>query len=201
LTKRLVSAPCSGFVMAGGHSRRMGRDKALLPWGGGTLLAHALQRLRSVCTDVAILSGAHPRYLDAGAPVLADAVPDRGPLGGLVAALEHARHDVAVILAVDLPFLPPELLGDLLGRAQGVDAVVPFVGGRPHPLCAVYRRSCAAAARRRLDAGDLKMTSFWPDVRVREVGEADLAAFGDPALLFRNLNDPQDYEHGRADPA
>jgi molybdenum cofactor guanylyltransferase len=195
----VVQAPqvAAGFVLAGGHSRRMGRDKALLPWGGATLLEHALQRLRRVCAEVAILSGAEPRYLDAGAPVLADAAKGRGPLGGLVAALEHARHDLVLLLAVDVPFAPPELLRFLLEGAGDSDAVVPVVQERPQPLCAVYRRSCAAAARRRLEAGDLKMSRFWTDVRVRTVGEAELAAFGDPALLLRNLNTPQDYELGR----
>ena len=93
----VVQAPppvaAAGFVLAGGHSRRMGRDKARLPWGDVTLLDHALERLRRVCSDVAILPGAEPRYLDAGAPVLPDAARASGPLGGLVTALEQARHE------------------------------------------------------------------------------------------------------------
>jgi molybdopterin-guanine dinucleotide biosynthesis protein A len=199
----VVQAPAlaNGFVVAGGHSRRMGRDKALLPWGGATLLHHALDRLRRVCTDVAILCGAEPRYLDAGVPVLTDAARETGPLGGLVSALEHARHDRVLLLAVDVPFAPPELLRHLLESAGDEDAVVPIAEERPQPLCAVYRRSCAGPARRRLEAGDLKMTSFWPDVRVRQVSAAELAPFGDPALLLRNLNTPRDYQLNRPDRA
>jgi molybdopterin-guanine dinucleotide biosynthesis protein A len=195
----VVQAPevAEGFVLAGGHSRRMGRDKALLPWGAGTLLGHALERLRQVCAEVAVLSGTEPRYLDAGAPVLVDHVSERGPLGGLVTALDHARHDLVLLLAVDVPFATPELLRHLVECAGGADAVVPLAAERPQPLCAVYRRSCAAAARGRLEAGDLKMTSFWTDVRVRTVDEAELARFGDPALLLRNLNILQDYERSR----
>jgi molybdopterin-guanine dinucleotide biosynthesis protein A len=172
----------------------MGRDKALLPWGGATLLAHALARLRLVCAEVAVLAGAEPRYLDAGAPVLTDVAPAGGPLAGLVAALDHARHERVLLLAVDVPFAPPELLRHLLDGAVEADAVVPMADGLPQPLCAAYRRACAAAARRRLEAGERRMTSFWQDVRVREVSPAELAAFGDPSSLLRNLNTPQDYE-------
>lgn len=175
----------------------MGRDKALLPWGAGTLLDHALLRLREVCGEVAILSGPRPRYLDRGAPVLTDVAGGAGPLAGLVTALEHARTDLALLLAVDVPFAPPALLSDLVRRAVGWDAVVPVVAGRAQPLCAVYRRRCSEAARRRLASGELRMTSFWPDVRVLEVGEAELAAHGDPAALLRNLNTWKEYEAAR----
>lgn len=184
----------TGYVLAGGHSTRMGRDKATLPWDGGTLLSHALDRLRLVCGAVAISSGAAPRYEDAGAPLVLDDPSGAGPLGGLAAVLAHARTPLALVLAVDLPFVTPELLRFLLDSAGGADAVVPVTGDGPHPLCAVYRTSCLSPARKRLAAGEYKMTSFWPDVRVRQVGEGALTPFGEPAALLANLNSANDYE-------
>ncbi len=71
------------------------------------------------------------------------------------------------------------------------------MGGWPEPLCAVYRVTCLDAVQRRLEAGDRKMTSFWPDVRVRVVKEDELAAFGDPEQMFENLNTPEDYRRLR----
>lgn len=189
----------TGFAVAGGASRRMGRDKALLPWGASTLLDHALDRLRDACGTAVILSGDHPRYLDRGAPVVTDAASGAGPLGALVAALDRA--ELALMLAVDIPFAPVALLRHLVERAHGVDVVVPVAAGRDHPLCAVYRRSCAGHARSRLASGELRMTSFWPDVRVLRLPEAELAAFGDPAALLRNLNTWKDYEAWRPDTA
>jgi molybdopterin-guanine dinucleotide biosynthesis protein A len=189
----------TGFAVAGGGSRRMGRDKALLPWGAATLLDHALHRLREACGDVVILSGDRPRYLDRGAPAVADAVSHAGPLGALVTALDHTRTDLVLLLAVDIPFAPVALLRNLVERADGWDAAVPVAGGREHPLCAVYRRTCAGPARSRLAAGEFKMTSFWPDVRVRKVVETELAAFGDPAALLRNLNTWMEYEAARTE--
>jgi molybdopterin-guanine dinucleotide biosynthesis protein A len=195
-----ASAGATGFVVAGGRSERMGRDKALLPWGEGTLLDHALARLREVCRDVRILSGAEPRYAGRGAVVHVDAVRHAGPLGGIHAGLLHLTAPLALFLAVDVPFVPPAVLAALLAtaEAEGSDAVVPVVGGHPEPLCAVYRRTCLKAVRERLEAGERKMTSFWPDVRVRTVAEEEIAAFGDPREMFRNLNSPEDVPQGGA---
>jgi molybdopterin-guanine dinucleotide biosynthesis protein A len=172
----------------------MGRDKARLPWGEGTLLDHAAARLAQVCAEVRILCGPAPRYADRGLPLVADEVLDAGALGGVLSGLRRLDRGAAgLFLAVDLPLVPVALLAHLLESSQGVDAVVPLSPRGPEPLCAVYRESCRAAVERRLAAGEPKMTSFWPDVRMREVSTEELTAFGDPAALFRNVNAPEDY--------
>lgn len=174
----------------------MGRDKALLAWKGTDLLGHTLDRLRAACPDVRILSGSEPRYADRGVPVVVDTARDAGSLAGVVAGLETVDGP-GLFLGLDLPFVPATLLAHLLMLAEGADAVVPVSPSGPEPLCAVYGRACLAPARRSIAEGRLKMTAFWPEVRVRRVEAADLAAFGDPGLLFRNLNSPDDYEAAR----
>ena len=194
----MSAGPSTGFVVAGGRSQRMGRDKALLPWAGTTLLRHALFRLRSVCGEVRILAGAQPRYTDYGADVLTDVVADAGPLGGVHAGLLSLGTPLGLFLGVDTPLIPSALLGALVAAADDYDAVVPVVGGRPEPLCAVYRSTCREPVQRCLESGARKMTSFWPEVRVRTIGEDELAAFGDPGTLFRNVNTPEDYARLRS---
>jgi molybdopterin-guanine dinucleotide biosynthesis protein A len=181
-----------GFVMAGGRSDRMGFDKALLPRGSGTLLDHAVARLRRACGDVRILCGPERRYEGRGADVVVDAIPGAGPLGGVYSGLRCLEDVPGLFLAVDLPDVPEELLAHLLTLAPGWDAVVPVHAAGEEPLCAVYAPACAEPIRRRLEAGQLKMTSFWSDLRVRRVGDTEIAAFGDPLRLFRNLNTPGD---------
>ncbi len=183
-----------GFVVAGGQSRRMNRDKALLPWGPSTLLDHALDRLGQVVTDVRILAGSRLRYGDRGRPVLTDAVAGAGALGGIYTGLLHLDRGPGLFLGVDLPFIPPSLLARLLELAADHDAVVPRSPSGFEPLCAVYAPACREPIRHCLETSRLKMTAFWPEVRVREVGPPELRAFGDPALMFRNLNTPEDYE-------
>lgn len=188
-----------GFVMAGGRSRRMGRDKALLPWGEGTLLDHAVRRLRACCDDIRILCGPEERYLDQGLAVHADHFADAGPLAGVHAGLAAlpGADDLGLFLAVDLPFVPAELLRALAEAAAGHDAAVPVGRLGPQPLSAAYRAACRAAVEARLLEGERRVTSFWPDVRVKEMGDAEIGLFGEPARLFLNLNEPHDLAHAR----
>jgi molybdopterin-guanine dinucleotide biosynthesis protein A len=188
-----------GFAVAGGRSQRMGRDKALLPWGDTDLLGHALARLRSVTDDTRILVGAEPRHTERGFPVEVDAAPDLGPLAGLLAALESAPKG-ALLLGVDLPLIPSTLLAHLatLCHEGDADAIVPVSRRGPEPLCAAYGPRCLEPVRQHVANRDLKMTSFWPDLRVREIGPDELAAFGDPDELFLNVNTPDDYERALA---
>lgn len=186
----------AGFVVAGGRSARMGRDKALLPWGDATLLDHAIARLSAVCGDVRILCGPEERYADHGVPVVVDVVRDAGSLGGLLTGLELLTEEPALFLAVDLPHVTIDLLRFLAGLATACDAVVPLSPNGPEPLCAVYGPACLAPVRRSIERGAFRMTSFWSDVRVREVSQDELPAFGDPVQLFRNVNTPDDYSEG-----
>jgi len=193
----VVQAPLSaavGFVVAGGLSTRMGRDKALLPWRGATLLDHAIARLRAACGDVRILCGPAPRYADRGLPLVLDAVAGAGPLAGLAAGLESAGAAPGLYLAVDLPHVTVALLSALLAIDGGADAVVPVTADGAEPLCAVYRAGCGPAVRARLAAGERRMTSFWPDVRVHALEGTALRAFGDPRRLFHNVNAPADLD-------
>jgi len=183
-----------GFVGAGGHSRRMGRDKALLRWGGGTLLDHAITRLRAVCLEVRILSGREPRYADRGLPVDIDGLADGGPLAGLATALSVAAPRAVLLLGVDMPFVTVALLARLRDALAGVDAVVPVLAAGAEPLCAAYAHTCGVSVQAALAAGQRKMTSFWPHLRVRALGEDDLAPFGPSAQVFRNINDSAEYD-------
>ncbi|MFI5183067.1 MAG: molybdenum cofactor guanylyltransferase [Vicinamibacteria bacterium] len=182
-----------GFAVAGGRSRRMGRDKALLPWQGGTLLDHAVSRLGSTCGAVRILSGPERRYEDRGVPVVIDTLADAGPLAGIHSGLAGLGEGNGLFLAVDLPFVTIPLLARLLAIADGFDAVVPVHSGGAEPLCAVYGPACLGPIRRRLEAGERKATTFWPDVRVKVFREDEIAPFGVPAALFRNINTPADW--------
>jgi molybdopterin-guanine dinucleotide biosynthesis protein A len=171
----------------------MGRDKALLPWGGTDLLGHALARLGGLTDDVRILCGPRLRYAGRGVPVVADGIEDAGPVAGILAGLEAADGRTGIFLAVDLPLVPIPLLAHLAAHAPGFDAVVPVSPRGIEPLCAVYGPACLEPVRRRVEAGERKMTAFWPDVRVREVGPDELLAFGEPEALFQNVNAPEDY--------
>jgi molybdopterin-guanine dinucleotide biosynthesis protein A len=180
-----------GYVTAGGQSLRMGRDKAQLPWGTGTLLSHAIDRLGRVCSEVRVLEGT--RHLaPESVPGVRDLEPGLGPLGALWTALDDAFPQPVMLLAVDLPGIPVTLLQHLLERAPGFDAVVPFSPSGPEPLVAFYSASCLDPVARRIAAGERKVSSFFGDVALCAVGTRELEAFGDATTVFANLNTPED---------
>ena len=172
----------------------MGRDKALLAWGETDLLGHALARLRRVTDDVRILCGPSPRYGGRGVPVVVDRLADAGPIAGIVGRARGVRRPPGPFRGggpAARPGRPPRPPGR---PRRLVDAVVPVSPRGPEPLCAVYAPSCLAPIHRRVAAGEMRMTSFWPDVRVLELGPPELQAFGDPEGFFRNINTPADLE-------
>jgi molybdopterin-guanine dinucleotide biosynthesis protein A len=179
----------AGFVLAGGQSSRMGRDKALLELDGMTLIEQIAAKVREAAGSVTIV-GAPERYSHLGLAVIADGEAGQGPLGGIVTALETTTARWNLVTACDMPFITKNFLHQLmeLARDCGAEALVPLSGdGRPQPLCAVYRQSCGARLADALRAGTRKVTTALERVQVeyRQVEEI---------RVFRNVNSPSDWE-------
>jgi molybdopterin-guanine dinucleotide biosynthesis protein A len=190
-----------GFVLAGGKSARMGRDKALLPWQGQTLLERALGATRAVASVTRIV-GSKAKFESYGS-VVEDIFPERGPLGGIHAALSDSDRELNLVLAVDLPFVTAELLAYLIQRAQDSlhMATVPRLQAGWEPLCAVYRREFVKVAEDALRKGENVIHSLLGDgapmnVRagIHAIGEEELEEAGFPAPIFRNINTIADFE-------
>ena len=167
----------AGFVLAGGKSTRMGRDKALLEIDGEPL----------VCADVAIAGGG--AELARFAPLIEDAHAGCGPLGGIVAALEISTYEWNCFLAVDVPFIPESVWCTLLDRARGSDAVAVLAeaNGYPQPLVGVYRRRSLPVLRDHLRAKTLKVMQA-----IRAAGKVEFVPFRQ-GEWFQNVNTPEEY--------
>jgi len=120
---------------------------------------------------------------------------DRSPLVGIYSGLCAAMTETCFVMGCDMPFVMPELVRELLERTnRHDDIVVPLVGGYHEPLCAVYQRSCIPAIERALDEDRLKVTSFYPEVAVREIPEEVICRIDPDLLSFTNLNKPKQLE-------
>jgi len=192
----------AGFVLAGGKSVRMGQDKAFVTWEGSTLLNRALEATQTVAS-VACIVGARENFAPYGS-VVEDVFRDRGPLGGIHAALSSTDQELNLILAVDLPLVTPALLSFLIECAQDERnvATVPRLDAGWEPLCAVYRREFAEVAEGALKRGQNAIHRLLEDeiersgVRsgIRAIEERELVSAGFPALMFRNINTVMDLE-------
>jgi molybdopterin-guanine dinucleotide biosynthesis protein A len=187
----------TAFVLAGGKSLRMGEDKAFLRLGGRTLLAHALELAKGVARKVWIVGSA--KKFAAFGQVVEDVYPERGPLGGIHAALTRTATDLNLMIAVDLPFVEPNFLHYLIAQARETEAVVviPHGGGGLQPLCAAYRRSFAEVAERSLRAGKNRIDSLFAEVQIRMLDQEELKQGRFSEEMFRNLNTPDDWEEAR----
>jgi len=166
----------SGLLLAGGASRRMGRDKAQILFDSEPLVIRAVRTLARVCTDVVVASGDGHRLDHLGVTQVADALPGAGPLAGIAAGLESARHDLVAVIAVDMPAASPAVLAFLAGLWQGEAAVVPVVAGRWEPLHAVWARSAAPGIAACLQAGERRVMDALATLGARLVGEAEWEA-------------------------
>jgi molybdopterin-guanine dinucleotide biosynthesis protein A len=188
----------TGIIQAGGGSTRMGGEpKALVELGGRRIIERVLAALRPVVDDVLIVTNTPELYAFLKLPMVADVYPNKGSLGGIYSGLKSAAGQAAFTVACDMPFLRPEIV-ELVARRSGEgDVVIPRVGDQLETLHAAYGKACLPHIEERLMSGRLKITGFFPSVRVVEIAEEEIARFCDPRLVFMNVNTPDELRRAR----
>lgn len=181
-----------GYILTGGRSSRMGRDKFQLSLDGLTFLERAIRQVESLgipCSVVASPSQSHTAF---GVPIIHDIQPGMGPLGGIYTALRTCTEEQVLILPCDVPLISGELLHLLLREAQGMDIVLPVDrSGRRHSLCAIYSTRCLPRIEEQLERGDLKVRSLLDHAGLR-VKSIRLEDEGIPESTLLNVNTPQE---------
>ena len=186
--------PFSLAIIAGGQSRRMGRDKAFVELGGKALIERVIEGSANLGQSETILITNKPaQYAHLGLPMFRDILPDKGSLGGIYTALLKAANEFVLALACDMPFISTELLRFMIRQvSEDTDIVVPRVDGYPQGLHAIYKKTCIAPIAEQLAANRLKIIRFYDQMRVRYLDEADYAAFDPQGRSFANLNTPEE---------
>jgi molybdopterin-guanine dinucleotide biosynthesis protein A len=191
----------SAIVLAGGQSRRFGRDKASEVVAGRTLLDWVVRRLEPVAAEFLLvtLPGRTLPRVKTDRPVwlVYDEHEGQGPLAGIHVGLREARHELALAVACDMPLLNAELFRFMADQAQGYDIVVPRVDGFPQVTHALYRRTLLPDIEALLREGDLRPTSLFRHARRLEIAEAEIRTLDPYLLSFSNLNSQEDLERVR----
>ena len=186
----------SAVLLAGGESRRMGRDKATIVFRDRPLWYHQLDILRKLEPETLLLSARiDPPWRPADVEFVADAHPLHGPLSGISAALARTKSDYVVVLAIDMPFVTPSYLRGLFQHASPGCGVVPMFENRAEPLAAIYPRDARIDF---FDALSGKDFSLQPLVaKLTAIGKLQALQVSDKdKALFRNLNEPADLGRG-----
>jgi molybdopterin-guanine dinucleotide biosynthesis protein A len=187
----------TAVLLAGGESRRMGRDKATIEFEGQPLWQRQIGILRALEPDrIFVSSRARPSWLPDDVGLLLDDPPSRGPLGGLTKALAAMRTTHLIALAVDMPFMVSKTLRALVAMARFRIGVVPIIGDRAEPLAAVYPAEALKAF-----SDTLVGTDFSIQALVRKLAtDHAIRLISIPAEdghFYRSVNEPGDIKEGR----
>jgi molybdopterin-guanine dinucleotide biosynthesis protein A len=180
----------TSLLMAGGESRRMGADKAILPWAGEPLWSHQLRLLRELKPDALWISAkTRPAWCPDNVGSVLDRKPSRGPLSGIAAALLQLKTSHLLALAIDMPHMTAEHINKLRGLLGPQFGVIPTDQARFQPLCAIYPAEAAAVADETLAGGDTSLQQFSRMLVTRQLAQPYPIPAAD-LRLYGNMNTP-----------
>lgn len=192
--------PVSALILAGGRSTRMGRDKALLPHPEQreiTFVVHLIVQLSRYCQEVLLVARnaeqAQEYAPHVSVPIITDLTPDIGPLMGIYSGLRAIHTSHALVTAVDMPFIQPQMIAFLLSQPRDESLIVPIVNDNPQVLFAVYPRAVLPIMAERLQAGLRGPRALLSAVPVRTIAEEQLRRVDPQLRSFVNINTPEAY--------
>jgi molybdenum cofactor guanylyltransferase len=189
-----VNTDAGVIILAGGRSRRMGTDKALLEVGRQTNIERITKEFRLLHERPILVTNDRQAYADLNVSFTGDDFPGKGPLAGVHAGLKASPYSINVVVACDMPFATVQAALVMINHVQQYDAVIPKIGGTQHPLFAVYKQSCIRQARKCLVEERLRMIDLLHDINVCTIKKKAFPPTLELEKVFFNMNRPEDYK-------
>ena len=203
--------PVTGVILAGGQSRRMGQNKALIQLGDDSLIEHVIRRMHLVVEELLLITNTPAEYAHLNVPMYDDIIPDTGALGGIYTGLTHASYDAVVCVGCDNPFLVPNLLTYLVSVLDEYDAVMPYTYSRNkdigvrnpshrdnritlQTLCAAYAKRSLSIIELMLQESELRVHALAERAHIQRVSPEVWQRFDSEGMSFFNINTPEDFE-------
>jgi len=181
----------TAIILAGGKSKRMGTDKALLELGGISLLEKVISVCEAVCNQI-LISSNNFEHAVFGYPVIEDEIKNCGPIGGLYSCLKKTTTNWNFVISVDSPFVEKDYINFLNSEKGDFDAIVPVHSKGKEPLIAFYHKSCISEIEKRIQSGNFKMYDLVASLNTKLVdSEKWLSKY---PKLFQNINRPEDLQ-------
>ena len=200
VTSRFISKSnhVTGIILAGGKGRRIATNKAFLTVGSRPIIADTMDALNSLFHHNLIITNDPETYDSIAAEKVRDIIPDKGPLGGLYTGLTVSRTQYSFVVACDMPFLNLDCILYMLDQREGFDVIVPHSVDGLEPLHAIYSKTCLGPIGRHLKKGDLKIQSFFREVKVKHIQQREIERFDPDLKTFFNINYREDYDKVKA---
>ena len=178
----------SASILAGGKSKRFGRDKLLYIYKGKPLIEHVIDVVIQIIKEVNIVSDDRERLKYLGFPIIPDIIPNIGPLGGIFSTLNYSNTKKVFVFACDMPHLNAEFIEYMISISQSHEIIVPFVDNNYEALHAIYSRKCLRHIKNHIANGERRIVTFFDKVDVRRVYEEEINRYSDASLIFKNIN-------------
>ncbi|MBP7506263.1 MAG: molybdenum cofactor guanylyltransferase [Prolixibacteraceae bacterium] len=175
----------SGGILAGGKSSRMGTEKGLQTFKGKSLILYSVEALKPFCTEF-LISSNNISYHQFKFPLVKDVVTDCGPLGGLLSLLKKTRKEYLFLLACDMPFVTSETIKSLFEGIGEAECIVPKIGNKMEPLCAIYSKSLIPEIEKQITTGDYSMHTLIMN------SSRKFVHFAEESSEFKSINVPED---------
>ncbi|MDE0688716.1 MAG: molybdenum cofactor guanylyltransferase [Candidatus Poribacteria bacterium] len=206
-SKKLI--PVTGVILAGGKSRRMGENKALMRLGDNSLIGHVIHRMCLVTNELLLITNSPAEYAHLDVPMHGDILLGTGALGGIYTGLKRASHNTVLCVACDSPFVEPKLLTYLVSVLGEYDAVMPYTHREIHAshndvqitlqtLCAAYSKRCLPIIKSMLRDSELRVHALQERAHIKRVSPEVWQAFDPEGMSFFNINTPEDFESADA---
>lgn len=183
----------TGAVLAGGKSRRMGFNKALIKINNETIIERSLALFKGVFDDTFIVANGLLGYESLNTLAVSDIFKGAGSLGGIYTALFHSTTDHTFVAACDMPYMNKQVIKRILDSYREAEAIVPFINEKFHPLHAVYHRRCMKPIEAMIKDGNLRINDLLNKIHVKKLVEADF--HGLPVgLSVENINTKEELE-------
>lgn len=187
----------TGVILAGGESKRMGRDKATLEFSGDRLIKKTVHLFKSLFPTVIVISKETDHLKDLDCLVIEDMLPDRGAMIGILTAFNHSVEEAIFVAACDMPFLNKDLISYIISEGAGFDVALPVVAGKKHPLHALYSRASCEPMSEALKKGKKSLNAFIDSLvpgKVRLIDEEEIRQVDAETLSLFNMNTVEELE-------
>lgn len=189
---RTAMEPISGVILAGGRSRRFGKNKALELLKGKPLIEHVIERMKRLFPRILLSTNSPKEYEYLNLETVRDIIKGLGPIGGIYSCLSVIQDPYAFIAACDMPFLKADLIRGMLARRFGFDVVVPRVKGKVEPLHGCYSRRCLGEMKKNIQKKEFQIIRFYEKIRVYYMEEEEIRKFDPDLSSLRNINTLKD---------
>lgn len=193
----MIFPDVTGIILAGGESKRMGTEKALIQLSGKTLIEKTAHIFKELFPETIIISKDPGRFKMTGCRELADKSTERGAMIGLLTALEATEREFIFTAACDMPFLNAPSISLIVNSGKGFDVALPCSGGHTHPLHALYSRRCLETMTQSFERGEKSLNRFiksLPPDRVRLISDEELSVVDPEKESLLNMNTPEELE-------